>query len=277
LLKLALASTPAARPPQLQQRLPQNCNQTDGFLIALNLSQIVAPIRSNRTVIQRTDSLLCSQGLLLVERRNRSRRNSKTKQQLKNERTVMKATTLVISIMAAMLLSGSATVLLAQNAATPTCPLGQEPGYGRTLTPEQRAEHRAAMQQLVSELRAKRDAGTITAEEAAWLAQVEQRGGKCIGGPNQGRGQGPRDGTGNQYRQGRKAGSPQAAVAPAEHRAPVLYAQGKGAGKGKGTGPRGGTGNKNGKGKKGGKGTGPHDGSGNKNSVVHDDGVAVAA
>jgi hypothetical protein len=189
----------------------------------------------------------------------------------------MKATTLVTSIMAAMLLSGSATVLLAQTAATPTCPFGHEPGYGRTLTPEQRAVQRAAMQQLVTELRAKRDAGTATAEELAWLEQVEQRVGKCIGGPNQGRGQGPRDGTGNQYRQGRKAGSPQAAVAPAEDRAPVLYAQGKGGGKGKGTGPKDGTGNKNGKGKKGGKGTGPQDGSGNKNGVLNDNGTIGVA
>jgi hypothetical protein len=209
--------------------------------------------------------------------------DQETKTKQTNERTVMKATTLVTSIMAAMLLSGSATVLLAQTAATPTCPFGHEPGYGRTLTPEQRAVQRAAMQQLVTELRAKRDAGTITAEESAWLAQVEQRGGKCIGGPNQGRGQGPRDGTGNQYRQGRKAGSPQAAVAPADDHAPVLYAQGKGAGKGKGTGPKDGTGNKNGQGKKGGKGTGPHDGSGNKNGpgnlngVIIDDGVTGVA
>jgi hypothetical protein len=182
-------------------------------------------------------------------------------------------------MVAALLLTGSATVLPAQNA-TPTCPLGNEPGYGRSLTPEQRVEHRAAMQQWVTELRAKRDAGTITAEESAWLEQVEQRGGKCIGGSNQGRGKGPRDGTGYQYRQGRKAGSPQAAVAPAEDRAPVLYAQGKGAGKGKGTGPKDGTGNKNGKGKKNGKGTGPQDGSGNKNgpgSVINDDGVFTAA
>jgi hypothetical protein len=203
--------------------------------------------------------------------------NQKTKRKQTNEKTVMKTTTLVTSIMAAMLLSGSATLLLAQTAATPTCPFGHEPGYGRTLTPEQRAVQRAAMQQLVTELRAKRDAGTATAEELAWLEQVEQRVGKCIGGPNQGRGQGPRDGTGNQYRQGRKAGSPQAAVAPAEDRATVLYAQGKGGGKGKGTGPKDGTGNKNGKGKKGGKGTGPQDGSGNKNGVLNDNGTIGVA
>jgi hypothetical protein len=133
--------------------------------------------------------------------------DQETKTKQTNERTVMKATTLVKSIVAAMLLSGSATVLLAQTAATPTCPFGHEPGYGRTLTPEQRAVQRAAMQQLVTELRAKRDAGTATTEELAWLAQVEQRGGKCIGGPNQGRGKGPRDGTGNQHRRGLRDGT----------------------------------------------------------------------
>ena len=104
--------------------------------------------------------------------------------------------TLVKSIVAAMLLGGSATLLIAQNAATPTCPLGHEPGYGRSLTPDQRAVQRAAMQQLVAELRAKRDAGTITAEESAWLAQVEQRGGKCINGAGQGHRRGLRDGNG---------------------------------------------------------------------------------
>ncbi len=209
--------------------------------------------------------------------------DQKTKTKQTDERTVMKTKTIIKSIAAALLLSGSATVLLAQNAATPTCPFGHEPGYGRSLTPEQRAVQRAAVQQLVTELRAKRDAGTIKAEESASLAQVEQRGGRCIGGPNQGRGQGPRDGTGNQYRQGRKAGSPQAAVEPAEDRATVLYAQNKGAGKGKGIGPKDGTGSKNGKGKKSGKGTGPQDGSRNKNGqgyksgVINDDGVTTAA
>jgi hypothetical protein len=119
----------------------------------------------------------------------------------------MKTTNIIKSVVAAVLLSGSATILMAQTAATPTCPFGHEPGYGRSLTPEQRAVQQAAMQQLVTELRAKRDAGTITAEESAWLAQVEQRGGKCIGGPNQGRGKGPRDGTGNQHRRGLRDGT----------------------------------------------------------------------
>lgn len=46
------------------------------------------------------------------------------------------------SIMAAWLLCGSAILLPAQSAA-PVCPLGYQPGFGGTLTREQRAERRA--------------------------------------------------------------------------------------------------------------------------------------
>ncbi len=137
--------------------------------------------------------------------------DQKTKTKQTDERTVMKTKTIIKSIAAALLLSGSATVLLAQNAATPTCPFGHEPGYGRSLTPDQRAEHRNAVQQLVAELRAKRDAGTITAEEAAWLEQVERRGGMCINGaprgPRAGKGQGVGNGAGQCKRQGLRDGT----------------------------------------------------------------------
>ena len=121
----------------------------------------------------------------------------------------MKTTTIVKSIVAAMLLSGSTTVLLAQTAPTPTCPLGHEPGYGRTLTPEQRAVQQAAVQKLVTELRAKRDAGKITAEELVWLEQVEKRGGMCINGVPRGpqAGKGPANGVGNGHRRGLRDGT----------------------------------------------------------------------
>ena len=56
----------------------------------------------------------------------------------------MKKTTLIQSIVAAVFLSGSAVLLTAQDT-TPACPLGFEPGYGRSLTPGQRVAHRAAM------------------------------------------------------------------------------------------------------------------------------------
>lgn len=49
----------------------------------------------------------------------------------------MKTTTIVKSIVTAILLSGSATVLMAQDAPTSPCPFGNEPGSGQKLSPEQ--------------------------------------------------------------------------------------------------------------------------------------------
>lgn len=115
------------------------------------------------------------------------------------------------SIVAAVLLSGSATILLAQNATWTGCPFGYPPGYGRSLTPEQRVEHRATVQKWVSDLRAKRDAGTITAEELALLQRVEQRGGPCVTGaprgPGAGRGPRAANGGGFGYRRGLRDGT----------------------------------------------------------------------
>lgn len=108
----------------------------------------------------------------------------------------MKTNRIIRSLVAAVLLAGAATPLLAQNVPA-TCPLDHEPGYGRTLTPEQKAEHRAAMQQYVAELRQKQAQGTLTAEERAWLQQVEQRGGPCIDGTPRGGGPGKGPGAGN--------------------------------------------------------------------------------
>ncbi len=93
------------------------------------------------------------------------------------------------AIVAALLLCGSTIILPAQST-TPVCPLGNEPGYGRTLTPEQRAEHRAAMQKLVADLQAKAKSGVLTAKEEALLAQIEQRGGMCLTGTPRGCGMG---------------------------------------------------------------------------------------
>jgi hypothetical protein len=94
----------------------------------------------------------------------------------------MKTTHLTRSIVAAVLLGGSATMLLAQDAANLPCPVGHAPGYGRKLTPEQRAGHRAAMQQQMTVLREKQANGTLTAEEQTWLKQAEERGGPCVTG-----------------------------------------------------------------------------------------------
>ncbi len=121
----------------------------------------------------------------------------------------MKKTIILKSIIAAMLLVSSATVLLAQTTTAPTCPLGHEPGYGRSLTPEQRTAQRAVVQQLVNELRGKRAAGAITAEELAFLDQIEKRGGMCINGVPRGpgAGRGPANGSGLGQRRGLRDGT----------------------------------------------------------------------
>jgi hypothetical protein len=90
----------------------------------------------------------------------------------------MKTKLMFKAVAAAAMLGGSTVGLLAQDQnTTPVCPFGYPPGTGQTLTPEQRADHIAVLQAKVQELRAKREAGTLTQEERAWLEQVEQRGG----------------------------------------------------------------------------------------------------
>ena len=108
----------------------------------------------------------------------------------------MKITNIAKSIVAAALLSGSVTILMAQTATT-ACPLGHQPGYGRSLNAAHKAEHRAAVHQVVAELRQKQAAGTLTAEEQAWLQQAEQRGGQCLTGTPRGPGGGKGPGVGN--------------------------------------------------------------------------------
>jgi hypothetical protein len=123
----------------------------------------------------------------------------------------MKATTILKSILTGVLLSVSTSIVLAQNAANPACPFGNEPGYGRSLSPEQRAEHRAAVQELLAELQAKSDAGTATAEDLAWLNQFQQRGGPGFAGARRGAGAGKGPGAGNgmgrRMRRGARDGS----------------------------------------------------------------------
>lgn len=122
----------------------------------------------------------------------------------------MKTTLITKSIIAALLLGATGTSLSAQTT-TATCPLGHEPGYGRTLDAGQKAELRAEKQQFVAELRKKQTAGTLTAEEQAWLQSAGQRSGPCIAGTPRGRGQGNGPGAGNgmgqRKRQGMRDGS----------------------------------------------------------------------
>lgn len=144
-----------------------------------------------------------------MERRGRSRPTENEESTI-NRLTVMKPTMILRSLLAAGLLSGFSTVVQAQNA-TRTCPLGNEPGYGRTLTAEQRAEQCAAVRQQVAELQQKRTQGTLTADEAAWLQQVGQRCGPCVTGSPRGRGaclgQGARNGGGQRQRNGLRDGT----------------------------------------------------------------------
>jgi hypothetical protein len=122
----------------------------------------------------------------------------------------MKTTLITKSIIAALLLGATSTSLSAQTA-TATCPLGHEPGYGRSLDAGQKAGLRAEKQQLVAELQQKQAAGTLTAEEQAWLQSAGQRGGSCVAGTPGGRGQGKGPGAGNgqgqRKRQGMRDGS----------------------------------------------------------------------
>jgi hypothetical protein len=134
----------------------------------------------------------------------------KRKRKHKHSGTIMKTNLIVKAIVAAALLGVATTGLLAQNT-DPVCPFGYEPGTGQAMTAEQRAKHVAALQALVQELRAKRDAETLTPEEQAWLQQVERRGGYLRTGTprgqrgqamGQGLRQGPRDGAGPRGGQG---------------------------------------------------------------------------
>jgi hypothetical protein len=128
----------------------------------------------------------------------------KLKQRTTSE-PIMKTKVIIKTITAALLLAGSTSGLLAQEA-NPACPFGYARGTGKAMSAEQRAEHMAALQGAVQALQAQREAGTLTNEEQAWLEQVERRGGYFRtgiprgkrGGQDvvQGLRQGPRDGAG---------------------------------------------------------------------------------
>jgi hypothetical protein len=118
----------------------------------------------------------------------------------------MKKRTIIRSMVAAALLSGSAAILTAQESNTPACPFGHERGYGRSLTPEQRAAHCAVAQQFMSELRQKQADGTLTAEEQTWLLRAEQRGGMALTGTPRGGGAGKGQGFGPGKGQGKRQG-----------------------------------------------------------------------
>jgi hypothetical protein len=122
-----------------------------------------------------------------------------------NREKAMKKKTIIRSIVAAVLISSSAAFLTAR-AAAPECPFGHEPGYGRSLTPEQKEAHRALAQQVMSELRQKQADGTLTDQEKAWLQRAEKRGGTCLTGTPRGGGAGKGQGLNNGRGQGKRQG-----------------------------------------------------------------------
>jgi hypothetical protein len=128
----------------------------------------------------------------------------------------MKTTTILKSIVAAALLSGSAAITErprkvlrphARSAMNPVTAGRSRPSNGRRIA--------SVAQQLIAELREKQAAGMLTAEEQAWLARAEQRGGMCLTGtpaavPDtakaQGLGQGKGQGNGKGRCQGKRQG-----------------------------------------------------------------------
>jgi len=100
----------------------------------------------------------------------------------------------------------SALTLPAQNTPAPSPTPTWTPGPAWRLTPEQRAERQQKVQSFLADLRAKRDNGTINAQEKAWLDRMEQAGGLCVNGVPRGGGQraglGPRNGTGPRAQMG---------------------------------------------------------------------------
>jgi hypothetical protein len=110
------------------------------------------------------------------------------------------------AILVGVILTVSALSGAAQNAQNQTTnPLGS-PSPAWRLNPEQRAEHRQKTQILLNDLRVKRDNGTITMNEKAWLESMEQTGGTSVNGAPRGGGRGggfgPRNGTGPRAQMG---------------------------------------------------------------------------
>lgn len=74
-------------------------------------------------------------------------------------------------------------VALLADVAAQTNPLPSlEIGQGLRLNFEQRVQRREQMQTTLAELRSKKAAGTINAQEQAWLDKAEERGGFCVTG-----------------------------------------------------------------------------------------------
>lgn len=102
-----------------------------------------------------------------------------------------------ILILLALVLNSLAFRGTAQSAPPQATSPTLQPGPAWTLTPEQLAERQKQMQVTLAQLRMKRDNGTITMNEKAWLERVEQAGGWCVNGIPRGPGGGTGLGRGN--------------------------------------------------------------------------------
>jgi hypothetical protein len=89
-----------------------------------------------------------------------------------------------IAVILGLILIGSVCTTFAQTTTGPTN------GPAWSLTPEQRAARQQQVQTTLADLRAKRDNGTITANEKVWLERMEQAGGLCVNGVPRGGGRG---------------------------------------------------------------------------------------
>jgi hypothetical protein len=111
-------------------------------------------------------------------------------------------------ILLSLTLAASVLIASAQTQTTGSQTSGQTwpTGPAWKLTPEQRAERQQKVQSTLTELRAKRDNGTINTNEKAWLDRMEQAGGRCVNGVPRGGGRGaglgPRNGTGPRAQMG---------------------------------------------------------------------------
>jgi hypothetical protein len=103
-------------------------------------------------------------------------------------------------IVLGLILAVSALIASAQTTGNQTPGQTWPPGPAWKLTPVQRGERQQRIQAILTDLRTKRDNGTINTNEKAWLDRMEQAGGFCVNGVprsgGQGAGLGPRNGTG---------------------------------------------------------------------------------
>ena len=157
-----------------------------------------------------------------------------------------------IAFILGLALVAGALGVQAQNTPAPSPSTTNTGGPAWRLTPEQRAERQQFIQATVLDLQARRDNGTLNANEKAWLDRMEQAGGPLVNGVawggGRGVGLGPRNGTGPRAQMGACPlvnGSPAVSTPAAGFRGRgfgMAWGGGRGWGQGGGFGMRNGTG-----------------------------------